>query len=221
MSMVVHNVDESLLLDYASGALNEPMSLAMATHLSLSKKSASDYDTLNAMGGAMLEELAPLGAEDDGDFGLAGVLGRLDDEPIRGRPVSFNQVTSDIIPAPLREYLPGDLSELKWRSAAPGVEEYDIRTGSNSGKTALLRIEPGRAMPKHTHSGREITVVLDGAYVDGCETYRRGDLQEADETENHQPVADGEAGCLCLIVLDASVKLTGRVGRFLNPFIRF
>lgn len=221
MSMVVHTVDEGLLLDYASGALSEPMSLAMATHLSLSKKSAASYDTLNKVGGCLLDSLDASGDDMDDDCGLSDVMARLDDEPVRARPVSFNRVTSDIIPAPLRAYLPADLDALPWRSLGSGVEEFAIRTGSDEGKTALLKIEPGRAMPKHTHGGRELTVVLDGAYVDGCETYRRGDLQEADEHENHQPTANEDEGCICLVVLDAPVKLTGRVGRFLNPFIRF
>lgn len=220
MSMVVHHADEGLMLDYASGALSEPMSLAMATHLSLNKKSAVDYDALNAVGGALLEGLDAV-EEDEDDFGLSDVLSRLDDEPVRARPVGFSSVTTDVVPAPLRDYLPSDLDTLPWRRVAPGVEEYSIRTGSNEGRTALLKIQPGQSMPEHTHGGREITVVLKGSYVDGCETYRRGDLQEADEEANHQPIADHKDGCLCLIVLDAPVKLTGRVGRLLNPFIRF
>lgn len=220
--MVVHQSDEGLLLDYASGALNEQMSLAMATHLSLSMKNASEYQALNSVGGAMLESIeCDYHEEEDGDFGLSDVLGRLDDEPVTGKPVSFDSVTSDIIPAPLRNYLPADLDALKWRKVSPGVEEYPIKTAASEGKTALLRIEAGRAMPEHTHTGTELTVVLDGSYADGVETFARGDLQIAGMDDNHQPAADASKGCLCLIVLDAPVKLTGPVGRLLNPFLRF
>lgn len=220
--MVVHQSDEGLLLDYASGAMNEALSLAMATHLSLSMKNASEYQALNSVGGALLETVAcDFQDEEDDDFGLADVLDRLDDEPVTGRPVSFDSVTTDIIPAPLRSYLPADLDALKWRKVTPGVEEYQIKTGMADGKTALLRIEPGRAMPEHTHTGTELTVVLDGSYADGIETFARGDLQIAGEDNNHQPAADQKTGCICLIVLDAPVKLTGPVGRLLNPFLRF
>lgn len=219
--MVVHQSSEGLLLDYATGALNEPLSLAMATHLSLSMKHASEYQALNVVGGALLDDGDYAHIDEDADFGLSSVLARLDDEPVSAKPVSFGSVTSDIIPAPLREYLPGDLDVLKWRKAGPGVEEYRIKTGSKTGKTSLLRIQPGRAMPEHTHAGREITVVLNGSYADGAETYVRGDIQLADDHENHQPVAHEVDGCICLIALDAPVKLTGPVGRLLNPFIRF
>jgi putative transcriptional regulator len=219
--MVVHQSDDTLLLDYASGALNEPLSLAMATHLSLSMKHASQYQALNQVGGVMLQEIECDALDDDDDMGLSAVLDRLDDEPVKGRPVSFSSVTTDIIPAPLRDYLPADLDALKWRKVGPGVEEFRIKTGTRTGKTSLLRIQPGRSMPEHTHAGREITVVLDGSYNDGAETFARGDLQVADDDANHQPVAHDEDGCICLVALDAPVRFTGPVGRLLNPFIRF
>jgi len=219
--MVVHQSDEGLMLDYASGALGEALSLAMATHLSLSMKDAQEYQALNSVGGVMLDDIDCEPMHGDDDMGLDAVLARLDDEPVTGKPVSFNSVTTDIIPAPLRDYIPADLNKLKWRKAGPGVEEYRIKTSEGDGRTALLRIEPGRAMPEHTHDGREITVVLDGSYADGAETFTRGDLQIADASDNHQPIADAREGCICLIVLDAPVKLTGRVGRLLNPFVRF
>lgn len=218
--MVVHQSDEGLMLDYASGALGEELSLAMATHLSLSMRQAQQYQTLNAIGGSMLDDIDCDSADDD-DIGLESVLARLDYEPVTGKPVSFNRVTSDVIPAPLRDYIPADIDALKWRKVGPGVEEYRIKTANKAAKTSLLRIEPGRAMPEHTHSGREITVVLKGSYADGAETFARGDMQIADASDNHQPLADHEEGCICLIVLDAPVKLTGRVGRLLNPFVKF
>jgi putative transcriptional regulator len=43
----------------------------------------------------------------------------------------------------------------------------------------------------------------------------------ADESVDHCPIADEEGDCLCLAVTDAPLRLTGRFGRFLNPFIRF
>lgn len=219
--MVVHQSDEALLLDYASGALNESLSLAMATHLSLSMKSASEYQALNQVGGVMLQEIECESFDGDDDMGLADVLTRLDDEPVTGRPVSFDSVTSDIIPAPLRDYLPADLDALKWRKVGPGVEEFRVKTGTRTGKTSLLRIQPGQSMPEHTHSGREVTVVLKGSYNDGAESFGRGDMQVAGEYANHQPVAHVDEGCVCLVALDAPVHLTGPVGRLLNPFIRF
>jgi putative transcriptional regulator len=83
-----------------------------------------------------------------------------------------------------------------------------------------MRIEPGVGAPRHTHGGMEITLVLDGAYADATGTYGRGDVQVADDGVEHEPVAVGEKTCLCLVVSDAPIKLTGFFGRLLNPFIR-
>ena len=75
-------------------------------------------------------------------------------------------------------------------------------------------------MPFHTHEGCEFTLVLQGGYHDGDVGYARGDFQFADSSLNHSPVADPGEPCLCLAVLDAPMRLTGRIGRLVNPFIR-
>ena len=79
----------------------------------------------------------------------------------------------------------------------------------------------GRQVPQHTHEGSELTVVLDGAFHDETGHYGRGDLVIADSSLDHRPTADEEQDCLCLAVTDAPLRLTGRFGRFFNPFIRF
>ena len=45
-------------------------------------------------------------------------------------------------------------------------------------------------------------------------------MSEADSHVDHRPVADEDEDCLCLIVTDAPLRLTGWLGRLLNPFIR-
>jgi putative transcriptional regulator len=36
----------------------------------------------------------------------------------------------------------------------------------------------------------------------------------------HRPVVDSDEECICLAVLDAPLKLTGMIGRLVNPFLR-
>ena len=43
----------------------------------------------------------------------------------------------------------------------------------------------------------------------------------ADGSLDHRPTADPGQDCLCLTVTDAPRRLTGWIGRWLNPFIRF
>ena len=88
-------------------------------------------------------------------------------------------------------------------------------------KATLMRIAPGCAMPRHTHDGREMLIVLEGGYSDEIGTYDVGDVAVANPEVVHRPVADPVEGCLCFAVTDARVKLTGPIGRVLNLFIRY
>jgi putative transcriptional regulator len=101
-----------------------------------------------------------------------------------------------------------------------GVEMAELGVG-DAEHTRLLRIAPGTAIPRHTHGGSEVTLILDGGYRDCGENYARGDVQVADPSVDHAPVADEDGPCLCLAVTDARLRLTGPVGRLINPFVKF
>lgn len=211
-------ISQELLLDYAAGSLPEPVSLAVATHLSLKPEARQAYTRLNDIGGAMLANVEgrPLP-----ESALEETLKRLDGAGppgYKGPPIG--EQTSALIPPPLRRYLKADLQDLDWSRVKSGVEEHRLTTAHNAYRTSLFRIRPGEAMPRHTHRGLEYTVVLAGSYDDGAVHLERGDFCEAEPTDTHQPVADPERGCLCLIVLDSPLKLTGLVGRMINPFLK-
>lgn len=213
-------VQSELMIDYASGALPEPVALAMATHISLSPAARDAYAQLNALGGMMLEAL-----DDDGalsDDALDDVLQRLDaPEPVAPSVPDLDDRTRAIVPGPLQRYLPASLDSLPWKQVIRGVKEYRFETTVDGYKTALIRVAPGRPMPRHSHRGPEYTVILDGAYDDDDGMrLERGDICEAQPADNHQPVADPETGCICLIVLDAPLKLSGFLGTVINPFLK-
>jgi putative transcriptional regulator len=42
-----------------------------------------------------------------------------------------------------------------------------------------------------------------------------------DADNDHRPIAGPGRDCICLTVIDAPLRLTGRFGRFLNPFVKF
>ena len=62
--------------------------------------------------------------------------------------------------------------------------------------------------------------VLAGGYKDAGKQFARGDFDVKEVTDHHRPVADEGGECIGLLVLDAPVRLTGPVGRLLNPFLR-
>ena len=100
------------------------------------------------------------------------------------------------------------------------VAEARLLTGFEKFTTRLLRVAPGAALPHHTHVGSELALVLQGGFGDVNGHYLRGDVSEADSAVDHRPVADADEDCLCLIVTDAPLRLTGWLGRLMNPFIR-
>ena len=75
-------------------------------------------------------------------------------------------------------------------------------------------------MPVHTHASSELTLVLAGGFTDQFGHFLRGDLAEADASVEHRPVADPGEDCLCLAVTDGPMRLTGPLGRLINPFLR-
>jgi putative transcriptional regulator len=84
------------------------------------------------------------------------------------------------------------------------------------GEASLLWIRAGQAMLSHTHSGLEATLVLKGGFADIHGHYERGDIAVADETVDHKPVADDTEDCICFVVSEGHVKLTGPIGRIFS-----
>ena len=54
--MIPHQPSDALLLDYASGAAAEPVSLLVATHLTLCPESREKVAAYEAIGGMLIEE---------------------------------------------------------------------------------------------------------------------------------------------------------------------
>ena len=87
-------------------------------------------------------------------------------------------------------------------------------------RATLMRIGAGKGLPVHRHAGSEYTLVLAGGFADGRDRFDRGDVCVADPTVEHKPVADPDQPCICLVVAEAPVVLTGIFGRLLNPFLK-
>jgi putative transcriptional regulator len=75
-------------------------------------------------------------------------------------------------------------------------------------------------VPEHTHDGRELTLVLAGSFRDGKDVFARGDIEEADDTLLHQPVATEEEDCICLAVTEAPLKFTSWIVRLIQPILK-
>jgi ChrR Cupin-like domain len=77
------------------------------------------------------------------------------------------------------------------RSSA--LEVVDLPVSSELFRLRLTRVAAGRAMPRHTHAGAELTLVLSGGLSDGAGHFQRGDVDSADASTDHQPTSAGAA----------------------------
>jgi len=212
-----HHPSEARLLDYAAGSLAEPMALLVATHLALCPHCRLETRELEELGGALLDELEPSPLTEGGVDRLFARLERQDEQE---EPSPSPAVAGDPdLPEPLRSCLGGSLSTLPWRRIGP-IGQVALLPQHPGLTTRLLSIRAGTAMPSHTHAGTEMTLVLRGAFSDETGHYLRGDVAEADDEVDHRPVADEGEDCLCLAVTDAPLRLTGKLGRLVNPFVR-
>lgn len=216
--MIRHHPSDDLLFDYATGALAEPSALAIAVHIALCRECREKVAGYETIGGAAIESLTPA-AMSAGSFDhVLAMLDRPEPEgPARPR---WKEQTKKVLPSPLRDYVSGDLDSLPWKKRGKAVDSAPITFSRPGFIGRLLRIKPGAAVPAHTHKGSELTLVLSGGYTDNGDHFARGDLQIADASLTHQPKADDGEPCLCLVVLDAPIHLTGKIGRFANPFVR-
>lgn len=213
--MISKHPGDELLLDYASGALPEAAALAVACHVSRCPACRNEVARLESVGGAAVHEISPEAMPADS---LDAALARLDEEPADA-PAPPAETGDPSLPYPLRRYLPQGLSALNWRKRRDIVETAALDVSPGGYITRLMRIRPGKAVPDHSHRGNEYTFVLEGGYSDGSDRFGPGDFQAADQSVDHYPVASAE-GCLCLVVLDAPMRLTGTIGRLIDPFTR-
>ncbi len=217
-----HHVSDELLMGYASGTLEEGWRLAVATHLALCPNCRTRLTLMENAAGELLENISPLPVEASS---FARLKERIRTEVIAAsvstkQPTRFVKVDSTpIIPEPLRSYLGGDLTELKWKSLGRGAYHIPIKLADRSTTARLLRIPAGKPVPEHSHGGRELTLVLSGSFNDGELVFARGDLEEADASVQHQPLATPGQDCICLAVTDAPLRFRSWIMRLLQPVL--
>lgn len=212
--MIRHHPGDDLLMAYASGAADEARALIVATHLSFCAQCRDTVAVMEQVGGGLLEAITPA-ALDEGALDRA--LAKLDvAAPFERRP----RVSRDNTPAPLRPYLRGDLSQVRWRAMGPNLSYAPLfRRGDV--KVRLLRGTPGADPGRHSHRGLEYTLVLKGGYTDVTGSYGPGDLQVADDSVTHSPVADAGEDCINLAVTTAPLRFESFLGKVAGPLFGF
>jgi putative transcriptional regulator len=197
---VRHHPANALLLAYAAGAADPAMMLILATHMSFCARCRGLVARAENVGAARLEDIAPVALAPNALDKVLALLGEQD-----GRAVS-----NDNTPAPLREFLGRDLSQMRWRQMGPKLAYVPLyRRGDVAMR--LLRGAPGTDVGSHSHRGMEYTQVLAGGFTDTTGQYGPGDFQTATPDLAHNPRADDDGDCINLAVTTGSLTFDGLI----------
>lgn len=201
---------EGLLAGYANGTLDPCLHALVESHLILSPVNRDVVRAMEERFGAELDATPPAPMDRTArDHVLAAIYaggwyGR--ERPARRDPD---------LPEPLMTLVGKPLKALPWRFYGLGVKEHCVYRDETI-VAQLFKVKPGRALPAHTHKGREVTLVLKGAYSDIEGLHARGDVAVGDADLDHRPVADPKEGCICFAVTEGSLTLTGPIGRLIG-----
>ena len=208
---------DALLLDYATGALSRPLEILVETHLAMNEESSQSMRMLMQLGGILLEDCEPVSLSEGALENVMSQLGRYDTDTTKDSAKIHSH--NEWLPRPVANYVPSADCKKSWRRAGIGIMEADIDFGETGGQAKIYRIAPGTAVPIHTHTGAEVTLVLSGGFTDETGSYGPGDISIQEAGGEHQPVADDDGECIVYAVNEGQIRLTGPIGRVLNLLV--
>lgn len=213
--MIKHHPSDETLLRHASGTLEPGPRIVVAVHAGGCSVCAGRIAEFEAFGGSLLQEIEPEEME-TGALDRAMALIEAD-----GSGRRKTMATPRLARADVGIRLPEALDDCgigPWRWMGPGVRWSRVTlAGDVDANVMLLKVAAGRKLPEHTHVGSEYTHVLKGAFHDARGRYGPGDLDEADDDVQHQPIVDDDGECICIAAVEGQTKLRGFFGRLIQP----
>ncbi len=209
-----HHATDETLMRFAAGTLAAGPAIVVEAHLASCPACRARIGTFEALGGAVLEDMAPtpLSAK-----ALNDTLAMLDDEEdaaaIAQPPLAPVEIEGIRLPDALRGCDIG-----RWRWIGPGMKMSRVGVPQDpDANLILLKVGPGRALPDHGHVGTEFTYIVSGSFSDKFGTFRPGDLAEMDDDVEHQPMVDPDGECICLAAMEGKMRFKNVIGRMLQP----
>ena len=210
MNAITHHIPDTMIAAYVSGNLPHPFAMVVAAHISLCAECSASLGAHQAVGGALLERSDNVAVSSGMKTDLMAML----DTPMRSEPI-FD--AKGIFPSPVMEALKG--KPPSWKTLGMGVKQ-SILTEVGGGSARLIYIPAGQAVPDHSHSGLELTLVLQGSFSDETGRFGVGDVEIGDENLEHTPIADAGDACICLAATDAPLQFSSFLPRLLQPIFR-
>jgi len=223
MSQRGYFLEEGWYLDHAAGATMTPgLDMLLRSHLEISVPARAHAASMARIGGALLESLddaADIAFDADDIFALDATFepARHKPEPAAVAPAGEAELP-DCLPDVLRDFIDRKGIALRWEFLGPGLWKAMLWHSEADERLWLLRARPGVAIPQHGHRGTELTLVLQGSFLDGEQRYVRGDVEEADpEVEHDIKIGEGEE-CICLARTQGKLRFDDPLLRVLQVF---
>lgn len=213
---VTRHPDPAWLIDYACGNLSRGFELVLSAHLMACPQCAADLRHAERLGAELLfggpADAPRLTANDilDADTG--------DSAWLTARFALRPSASATSLQAFVDSYLDCGLSALPWRKAGRGLQIAKLRADEHE-RLWVLRAEANTVLPRHTHAGSELTLVLKGAYFNGDTIYAAGDLEDANETTDHQPIVTRDGECICLAATEGPLRFDSWAPRLAQRYL--
>ena len=173
--MIKHHPSDDILAQFASAQLPVAVSVAVSIHVEMctccQEKVAKFTEQAANTNLAVSEgEDALLSSELDEMFEQITQDKSVDSTPVRMTQVLKWSDKEIIMPSALRQLEFSDWSGLG------KVSRSRVKLDDEDNRSSLLHIEAGGQIPAHTHTGQELTVLLEGSFKDEMGEYHRGDF---------------------------------------------
>lgn len=212
-----HHPAEAWILDYALGNLSELHEAVIRAHVSVCAQCRENVAFAERLGGEFLHAMPAAALALD----ARAICDRHEQQSPQSQPMSLSRApepAAGSIEEVVATWLDSSLDALRWRRIGQGLALCRLAERDGA-RMWLLRGAPGTVLPTHTHSGSELTLVLKGAYFCGNTIFRAGELEDADETTEHQPVITRDGECICLAVTEGRLRFRDWTPRLLQPFV--
>ena len=198
---IAHHPDVSTLMTCAAGSQPEVLCAVVASHLSVCPTCRNEVSGLEKIGVALFEHLDPV------PLALNAPIAAVKHVAEQGLGQSKIYWPVGDVPAPLSSLIGPWLDDLDWRPIGTGAWQFVIPLSEAAkGDLRLIKIAPGRALPKCGADGEELALVLRGGCRDGSNVFKLGDFNDRDDGADQLIVADEELGSILLIANETELS---------------
>ncbi|TMO68230.1 ChrR family anti-sigma-E factor [Pseudoalteromonas aurantia] len=210
--MIKHHPTAEMLMQFSQGTLPESLSIAVSAHVEMCPCCAKQVAKNEALCG---QELFSDSDALDLDFDFSQMISNITEDKAVELVKQYEHELIEyhgskaVVPRAIATLPRSGFSHVgKLARARLDLGDGDVRA-------SLLQISPGGEIPNHTHTGFELTLLLEGSFEDESGSYVAGDFIWLDGRHTHTPKT--QDGCLCFTLVNSALHFNKGLSKLLNP----